>query len=306
MLSPLPDDAARQKRLALFATLGMLMCIVIFGANFAISRHALLHGLTSHDMLALRFLTAGLLLLPVFLKGGVLAGLGTCAGIGWGRGLLLTVMSGFPMSYMVMTGLSYSPAAHGATIGPGTVTVIGIVGSVILFGNKVTPRLLLGILSVLIGLGTLAYAGTVHAASGVLRGDLCFLAVGLLWGGYPLAMQYWKLDALKATAVVSVLSMAYLPIYGLFFFRGFDVAPWWVLVLHAINQGVLNIIVGLWIWGWAARVLGAAVVGRFPPLIPVAGTLLAIPILAEIPGPAQIIGIALIVGGLCLASWRSR
>ena len=98
--------------------------------------------------------------------------------------------------------------------------------------------------------------------------------------------------------------MAFLPFYFMFFFRGFDIAPWWILGFHALYQGVLNVIIGLWIWGWASHALGAAVVGRFPPLIPVTGTLLAIPVLGEIPGPLQITGFVLIIGGLFIASWR--
>jgi drug/metabolite transporter (DMT)-like permease len=305
MLTASPEMLARQKRTWLLACLGMGLSVLIYGANFAISRHGLLNGLSNHDMLALRFFTAGTLLLPVFFAGGIPKALGTCAGIGWGRGLALVVMSGFPMSYLMITGLTLAPAAHGATIGPGTVTVIGVLGSVVLFGAVITRNLVLGIAMVLTGLGALAWYGNANAASGVIWGDLCFLGVGLVWGGYPLAIQYWKLDGLKATAIVSVVSMLYLPVYALFYFRGFDVAPWWVIVLHGLNQGVLNVIVGLWIWGWAARVLGAATVGRFPPLIPVTGTLLAIPILNEIPGPLQVSGILLIVGGLWLTTWRS-
>ena len=117
-------------------------------------------------------------------------------------------------------------------------------------------------------------------------------------------MQLWRLDPLKATSVVAVLSMAYLPFYALFFFRGFDVAPWWVIVLHGINQGVLNVILGLWLWSVAARRMGPAVAGRFPPTIPIIGTLLAIPVLGEIPSGLQVAGIGLIIAGLFVASWR--
>ena len=67
-----------------------------------------------------------------------------------------------------------------------------------------------------------------------------------------------------------------------------------ILALHGFNQGVLNVIVGLWVWGWAAHVLGPSVVGRFPPLIPVTGTLLATPVLGEIPSSLQLAGIVLI------------
>jgi drug/metabolite transporter (DMT)-like permease len=304
MLTPSPEMLARQKRTWLLACLGMGLSVLIYGANFAISRHGLLNGLSNHDMLALRFATAGTLLLPVFFAGGFPTALKTCAGIGWPRGLALVMMSGFPMSYLMITGLTLAPAAHGATIGPGTVTVIGVLGSVLLFGTIITRNLVAGIAMVLAGLGTLGWYGSANASTGVIWGDLCFLGVGLVWGGYPLAIQFWKLDGLKATAIVSVVSMAYLPIYALFYFRGFDFAPWWVILLHAINQGVLNVIVGLWIWAWAARVLGASVVGRFPPLIPVVGTLMAIPVLGEIPGTLQIAAIMLIVSGLWLTTWR--
>lgn len=296
---PLSDERLRRRRQLAFA--GMAFAMVIFGANFVVSRHAVLNGLSSHDMLALRFVTAGFLLLPSFMMAG---GLRDCAGLGWKRGLVLAVMSGFPMSFLLMTGLTFAPAAHGAVIGPGTVTVIGIVGSVLLFGAILTRQLVLGVIAVLIGLACLGIAGTTHSNPSIVFGDLCFLGVGLVWGGYPLLIQLWRVNALKATAVVSVLSMAYLPIYFAFYFRGFDVAPWWVLLAHAINQGVLNVIVGLWIWSWSTPVLGPSVAGRFPPMIPVVGTLLAIPVLGEIPSGLQIGGIALIIAGLFVASWR--
>jgi drug/metabolite transporter (DMT)-like permease len=298
---PLSSVATARERLRWrLAVAGMLLTVVIFGSNFVISRYAMLNGLTQHDLLALRFGTSGLLLLPIFLR----PGLRRCGGVGWKRGFWLFVTSGFPMTYLMMTGLSMAPAAHGATIGPGTVTLIGIIGSVALFGTVLSRPLVTGVVAVLAGLACLAIAGSTGATSGTLWGDLCFVAVGTLWGFYPLLVQLWKVDGLKGAAIVSVLSMAYLPFYFLFYFRGFDIAPWWVLGFYAVYQGVINVIIGLWIWGWASHVLGAGAVGRFPPLIPVTGTLLAIPILGEIPGPLQLTGFALIIGGLFVASWR--
>lgn len=300
-ISPLSEAThIREKRRWRLAFAGMVLAMLIFGSNFVISRHAVLNGLTSHDLLALRFGIAGLLLLPSFLAGGVR----TCGGIGWRRGVLLAIMSGFPMSFLLLTGVTHAPAAHGATIGPGLVTVISIIGSVVMFGAVITRQLVLGIVGVLLGLVCLGIAGTTHTNPSILFGDLCFVGVGLIWGMYPLLVQLWRLDALKVTSVVAVLSMLYLPFYALFFFRGFDIAPWWVIVLHGINQGVLNVILGLWLWSLAARALGPAVAGRFPPTIPVVGTLLAIPVLGEVPTGLQVAGIALIIGGLFVASWR--
>ena len=283
------------------AMAGMALAMLIYGSNFVISRHAVLNGLSAHDMLALRFAVAGLILLPVFWRAGVR----DCAGIGWRRGVILTVMSGFPMSFLMMQGLTMAPAAHGASIGPGMVTLIGIIGGVLLFGTQLTAALMVGVAIVLAGLLALALAATTAThMPNLLLGDLCFLGVGLIWGGYPLALQLWKIDGLKATAVFSVLSMLYLPVYALVYFRGFDVAPWQAIIFHGINQGLINVVIGLWLWAWATKILGVAVAGRFPPMIPVIGTILGMPVLGEWPGAIQLVGIAMIVGGLFIAAWK--
>ena len=281
--------------------LAMLGAVAIYGANFAISRHALTHGLTPDDLVAMRYGIAGILLLPVF----AVRGAATCAGVGWRRGILLAVMSGVPMALLMNTGLSLAPASHGAAIGPGTVTVIGVVGGAAMFGARPSRPALFGIAVVLVGLALIGIAGSRGGGPSTLAGDAFFLATGLLWGLYPLLLQKWNVGAMTSTAIVSVLSLVYVPIYALALEpRIFAVDPW-VAAFHALNQGLLNVILGLWLWGYAVRALGAAQAQRFPPLIPVAGTLLAIPILGEWPPPLQAAGVALIVAGLGIAAFGS-
>ncbi len=283
------------------AVLAMLGAVVIYGTNFAISRHGIQSGLTSMDMTLLRFAVAGTLLLPLFIKAGV----ADCAGIGWGRGLVLTLMSGLPMTLLMMVGLSLAPAAHGASIAPGTVTVIGAVGGLLMFGVRPGGAVIAGIGVVLSGLVCIGIAGGTSGSWSVVLGDLCFLGVGLVWGGYPLLLQLWKVDALRAAAAMSVISMAFVwPLYAAVGGGNILNMPLATVVLHAVNQGVFNMIVGLWLWGFAVTTLGAAQAGRFPPLIPVIGTLTAIPLLGEWPKPLQIMGVGLIVTGLLITAFR--
>ncbi|KAA2236992.1 DMT family transporter [Salinarimonas soli] len=279
------------------AITAMLLAVVIYGGNFVVTRHATLNGLSPNDLAALRFGVGGLLLLPVFLR----AGAATCAGVGWGRGLVLAAMSGLPMVLLMNTGLSLAPAAHGAAIQPGTVTVIGAVGSIVMFGVRPPRIVAAGILTVLAGLACIGIAGGTSGSRSIVTGDLCFLAAGALWGLYPLLLQRWQVGAIVSTSIVAVLSMAYLPVY-LLGSPGIMRVDALVVAFHAVNQGLLNMILGLWLWGSAVRTLGAAEAQRFPPLIPVVGTLLAIPLLGEWPAPVQAVGVALIVGGLAIAS----
>ena len=284
------------------AVLAMLGAMLIYGANFGLSRHALLHGLTPDDLVAMRYGIAGVALLPFFLRQGA----SDCAGVGWRRGILLAVMSGVPMALLMNTGLSLAPASHGAAIGPGTVTVIGVVGSALLFGVRPSWPVVAGVAIVLVGLAAIAVAGSRGGAANALAGDLFFLATGLLWGLYPLLLQKWNVGAMTSTAIVAVLSLVYIPVYALALDPHVFRVPVEVALFHAVNQGIFNVILGLWLWGGAVRALGAAKAQRFPPLIPVAGTLLAIPILGEWPGPLQSLGLVLIVSGLALTAFADR
>jgi len=297
-VTPPSDPAARNTHLAYLAMIG---AVLIFGANFAISRHGLQNGLTPNDMLLLRFLVAGIVLLPLVLK----AGLKDACGIGWGRGLVLTVMSGLPMSTFMMVGLKYAPAAHGATIAPGTVTTIGALGGWLLFGAKPTRALAIGIAIVLCGLALIGFSGTKSPLPHTTFGDLCFLGVGLFWGGYPLLLQLWKIDGLLAVALLSVLSaVLVIPVYFLTGGGTIATAPLSAILIHGINQGILNVVIGLWLWAYAVKTVGVSSAGRFPPLIPVIGTICAIPLLGEWPVPLQWAGVGLICTGLFITTLR--
>jgi drug/metabolite transporter (DMT)-like permease len=286
---------------ARLAVVGMLVCVLIYGSNFAISRHAVLNGLSTNDLVMLRFMTAGLILLPLFLRKG---GFVDCAGVGWRKGLAITLMSGLPMTMLMIGGLALAPAAHGATITPGTVLVVGAIASVVLLGARASLPLVAGICIALAGLACIGLSSGTAGGPDVLRGDLMFLATGLLWGLYPTMIQRWRIDGLHATAILAVLSLALFAPWYLWSGGAFWTKRWTVLLVHALNQGVLNVVVGLWIWGWAASVIGAGAAGRFPALIPVVGTLTAVPLLGEWPTALQLTGMALVVAGLALSARR--
>jgi drug/metabolite transporter (DMT)-like permease len=292
----LSAPTSRQVGLAVAAMLG---CVLIYGSNFAISRHAVLNGLSTDDLVMLRFMTAGLILLPFFLAKG---GLRDCGGVGWSKGVVITLMSGLPMTMLMIGGLARAPAAHGASITPGAVMVVGAVASILLLGAKASLGLVAGIAVALAGLACIGLSSTSGSGPDVLTGDLMFLMTGLLWGLYPTMLQRWRIDGLQATAVLSVLSLAMFAPWYAMQPGGFWMKPWEVVVFHAVNQGVLNVVVGLWLWAWAARVIGAGASGRFPALIPIVGTLTAIPLLGEWPKPLQLAGMALIVVGLALSA----
>ncbi len=284
------------------AVLAILAAMVIYGLNFGVTRLGTMYGLTPSDLVAFRFLVAGPLMLPIFARHGFL----TCAGLGWGKGIALGVTSGAVMTLCMNTGLSLAPAAHGAAMGPGTVTTIGIVYGVI--ASRSPPRLAVlgGLAAIFTGLTAIAVTGSTEGSSNVLLGDMFFVLTGLLWGFYPIMLHRWRVEPMVSAAIVSVLSMAYLPIWLAGGVSHLAQVPIWMILAQAVFQGLLNVILGLWLWGHAVKTLGAARTQLFPPLIPVLGTVFAIPILGEVPGPIQWLGLLLIVGGILVSLLGSR
>lgn len=280
------------------------MCIsmVTFGMNFAVSRYAVRHGLSAFDLVFFRFAIGGLLLLPFFIRRGA----PTCIGIGWGRGFLLAMTSGAPITLLMSVGVTLAPAAHGAALGPGTVTVVGFVYAAVVAGIRPPRIVVVGFGFVLLGLATVAIAGTESGSTSVVLGDLCFFVTGLLWGFYPVLLHRWRVGGMEGAAICAVLSLVYVPIYFAFLEPRLLQASLGLVLFQALYQGVMNSIVALWLWGQGVKVLGASGTQYFPPLIPVIGAAAAVPILGEWPGPIQAAGIVLIVGGLALSAYAGR
>lgn len=284
-------------RAGAFTALGV--SVALYGGNFVANRWALQDGLSPDDLVALRFLIAGPLLIPVFIA----LGWKTCAGLGWPRGIALAVTSGVPMVLLMNLGLSMAPAAYGAAVQPGMVTVVSTLGAIALFGVRPTAAGSVGIAAAIGGLACFALSGATDVGGTALIGVACFVVAGTLWGLFVIATRAWGTDPLAATAVVAVLSfVVWAPLYLGVIGVGFDALPWPKLLFHAVNQGILNTILALWLWTAATAVVGPGTAARFPPMIPVVGALLAWPLLGEAPAALQIAGVILIVGGLLLAS----
>jgi drug/metabolite transporter (DMT)-like permease len=284
------------------AVLAMVSAMVIFGSVFPFSRYASLHGLRPEDLVVLRFGIAGPLLLPLFVRRGT----SSCAGVGWKKGFILFVTSGVPMALLMVTGLSLAPAAHGATLGPGTVTAVGVVYGMIAATALPGRFTMAGLSMIVAGLASIAIAGTASGSPQMVAGDLMFFGSGLLWGFYPVLLYRWRIGPMLGASIVSVLSIPYAVLYLVFGQPHLLQVSWSLLVGQAVFQGLFTVIIGLWLWGSGVRALGAARTQLFPPAIPVIGTLLAIPVLGEWPGPLQALGIALIVTGLCLSAYGQR
>ena len=194
-------------------------CLMSLGAplSFAAARSAMLHdGLTLGDLILVRYLVAGPLMLPVLVYFGI-SGL---AGIGWRRGIILAILSGPSFTLLQTAGLAFAPLAHGGVVTPAAVAIISTVLAAFMLHERPGVVRLAGSALLIAGIVLIGWDG-LHGAVGpkVWLGDLLFLAAAVAWALFSVLVRRWHVDALRAIAVVSVLSAAvtvpgYLVVFG--------------------------------------------------------------------------------------------
>ncbi len=251
--------------------------------------------LTAWDITALRFVTAGLMLLPAFWRRGL-------GSLRWPTALFLACGAGAPYVLLTAGGLEFAPGGHMGVITPSCMLLFSTLGSRLILGDHLQVGRIVGVLTILSGIIFLGWDGLTNHGELTWLGDLMFLVGGMFWASYTIGSRVWKVDPFHATVVVAVLSMLlYAPPYALFADSRIASAPWSELAIQAGFQGVLSAVVALLLYTRAVALLGAARGAVFAALVPSFSLLIAIPLLAEIPTTLQMVGVVLVTAGMVFA-----
>jgi drug/metabolite transporter (DMT)-like permease len=292
------EDAERIRRERWGLLSGATMAL---GASlsFAAARAGINGGLGAFDLVFARFIVAGAIMLPFLIRWG----LRDLAGIGLRRALILTALGGAPFALLQTGGYAFSPLAHGAVIAPSTVTIVSTIGAAVFLRERLGRAHLVGGAIVLAGIGLIGWDGIAHAAEGgalTWLGDALFFASSLLWACFTLLIRYWRLSAMRVTAVVAVLSVlvstpAYLLVVG---FDHLAALPLGIIVFQGFVQGGLQGVITMIAYGQAVVSLGVSRAVLSPAIVPAVSVLVGIPIVGEIPSVLQTIGLGLVTLGL--------
>lgn len=273
--------------------------IMALGASlsFAAARAGILGGLLAVDMIFARFIVAGLIMLPLLLH----YGLGNLAGLGWRRALILTLLGGAPFALLQTSGYGFAPLAHGAVIAPATVTIVSTIGAAVFLRERLGRNHMIGAAVVLAGIGLIGWDGMMQpSGERAWLGDLLFFLSSVLWAGFTLLLRHWRVPALRATAVVSVLSCvltipAYLAAMGT---AHLAALPLGFLAFQGLVQGGLQGAITMIAYSQAVMLLGVSRAVLFPAIVPAVSVVLGIPIVGEIPSALQVAGLGLVTLGL--------
>ncbi len=156
----------------------------------------------------------------------------------------------------------------------------------------------------LAGIGLIGWDGIAarHAGDRAWVGDLLFFTSSILWAGFTLLLRHWRLNALRATAVVAVFScLLATPVYLAWMGTAHLLAlPLGALAFQGLAQGGLQGVVTMIAYGQAVMLMGVSRAVLFPAIVPAVSVLVGIPIVGEIPGLLQIAGLGLVTLGLLI------
>jgi drug/metabolite transporter (DMT)-like permease len=275
-----------------------LSAVSIWATFIVVSRLGVRTSLTPWDVAAIRFGTAGVLLLPYLMKKGF-----AVDRLGWMGVAAISVGCGAPMVLLVNAGLLFAPAAHGGALFPGVMPLMVAILASIVLKEALSPQKNVGLVLIVLGAVVIVWAsgGTLGTRQNI--GHVLFLCAGLAWAGYTVAMRRARLDGLHAAAIAAVVSLIlYVPVYAAVSGESLLKVPVADVALQALVQGVLTAIVALLLYGRMVGILGATAGAAFVALTPATTALLAIPVLGEWPSAIDWIAITVISAGVYLLS----
>jgi len=109
---------------------------LFWAAGFVAARHGIAAGFSPADIVFHRFVWAGLVFLPFLAR----AGLRDLGGVGWGKGVALTLLGGPPLAFLSYAGFLFVPLAHGGVIQPSCAALGGLVLATLVLKEKLPAR----------------------------------------------------------------------------------------------------------------------------------------------------------------------
>ncbi|MGA8651694.1 MAG: DMT family transporter [Xanthobacteraceae bacterium] len=263
--------------------------------GFVAARHGINVGVSPLILALHRYFWPGLALLP-FVAANGFRDLG---GIGWGRGFMLALFGGLPLALLSYIGYLFVPLGHGAVIQPSCAALGGMLLARLVLKEPLPSRRIAGALAMVAGLCIIGVEALRTIGAHGVGGDLLFVAAGGFFATFGILVRLWRVPAMRAAAITSVLSLVGLPIL-LFKFDNMLAAGLLENLLQAVVQGALAGAAATYLFTRAVVLLGASRAVLFPSLVPPFVLLVGFLVLGEVPSISQLAGLAIVVIGFRL------
>lgn len=269
-----------------------------WAAGFVVAKHGIEIGFSPADLALHRFLWSGLLLMPLVLRDGIK----DLGGIGWGRGMVMTLLSGPPQALIAYSGFILVPLGHGTTIQPATAALCGIVLAAIVLRERPSASRILGGVAITAGLIVFGIESLMTIGSHGIGGDLLFAAAGAFWACFGILLRTWNISGTRVVAAVSAISvLIFAPLHAVLIgYEGLWRMGWAENLLQIVAQGLIAGVLPIFLFARVVTLLGAGRAATFPALVPGCALIIGYFALGNIPTIPQLVGLAIVLIGFRL------
>jgi drug/metabolite transporter (DMT)-like permease len=266
-----------------------------WAAGFVVAKHGIQVGFSPADLAFHRFFWSGLLMLPLIVR----ESLRELGAVGWGRGFVMSILSGPPQSLLAYSGFILVPLGHGTTIQPACAALSGLILASLVLHEKPTFQRIIGGAIIIAGLFVFGAESFATSGSYGVGGDLLFATAGLFWATFGTLLRLWNVPGTRAVMAVGTVSViVFAPVY--FFIYGLSALERHGLLenlLQAVIQGGLAGSLPIYLFAHAVIALGGGRAATFPALVPVFGVVIGFFALGVVPSLAQFVGMLVVLLG---------
>ncbi|HXX25853.1 MAG TPA: DMT family transporter [Pseudolabrys sp.] len=266
-----------------------------WAVGFVAAKQGIAVGFSPADLAFHRYFWSGLLLIPLVLRAGV----SDLGGIGWGRGLVMSVLTGPPQAFIAYSGFVLVPLGHGTTIQPACAALFGIILAKVLLRERTTAQRVFGAVAIIAGLMVFGAESITTIGTHGVGGDLMFVTAGCFWATAGILLRYWNLPGVRVIAAVGTISVvAMAPPFLLFagYHHMAQFGPWENL-LQALVQGLLAGALPIYLFSHVIMLLGGGRASTFPALVPIFALVVGFLTLGVVPSLPQLVGLATVLVG---------
>ena len=268
---------------------------LFWALGFVAARQGVTAGLSPLVIALHRFAWPGLALLP-FVARNDFADLRM---VGWRRGAALALSGGLPLALFSYLGYLFVPLGHGAIIQPSCAALGGLILARLVLHEAPPPRRIVGALAIVVGLGVIGAEALGTMGRQGVAGDLLFVAAGSCFAIFGMLVRLWRIPAMRAVTVTTVLSLAGLPIV-LGDFANMIAAGFYENLMQAVVQGAFAGAGAIYLFTRSVVLLGVGRAALFPALVPPFTLLIGAIALGEVPSLLQLAGLVIVVAGFRL------
>jgi drug/metabolite transporter (DMT)-like permease len=171
----------------------------------------------------------------------------------------------------------------------------------VVLGERLPPVRICGVVIIVAGVAVIGHEALTTIGAHGLAGDFSFALAGLMFAIFGMLLRMWRIDPMRAAAVISSLTLFYIPVHAAVFgFERMMAAGRFENALQAIVQGVFSGPAAIYLFARSVVLLGASRAAVFAALVPAATVVIGFLALGEAPSMAQVAGLVIVLVGFRL------